>query len=59
MSRDRYDDEERRREWREWAAHGYGKAYQPRSILRFGAIFSILLVALLLVLFIWATRRLG
>lgn len=52
------DDEsyrtERQREWAAWAAHGYRKLYQPRSIRRFGAIFYGLLALFLLLLF-WFT----
>ena len=46
------------KEWRDWAAHGYSKRYTPRSVLRFGAVFSALL-GLGLGLFIWlaATGR--
>lgn len=36
------DDLERteaQKEWATWAEHGYAKAYQPRSLLRFGAVF--------------------
>jgi hypothetical protein len=52
------DEEERRREWAVWAASGYRKAYQPRSILRFGAIFTVVFSALLLAVILWATRGL-
>jgi hypothetical protein len=57
-SGDNYDEEERRREWAAWAESGYRKAYQPRSVLRFGAIFTVLFVALLLAVIFWATRGL-
>jgi hypothetical protein len=30
---------EGQKEWADWAAHGYRKLYQPRSILWFGGIF--------------------
>jgi len=40
------DDEDLRtesqKEWADWAAHGYRKRYQPRSMLWFGAVFFIL-----------------
>ena len=34
-----------------WAAHGYRKLYQPRSVRRFGLVFSLLLAGLLLTIF--------
>jgi hypothetical protein len=43
---------ESQKEWANWAAHGYRKLYQPRSLLWFGGIFCTLLVAGLLVIFI-------
>jgi hypothetical protein len=49
---------EAQQEWADWAAHGYRKQYQPRSILRFGAIFTILFIALLVAVVLWATRGL-
>ena len=49
------DDEdirtESQKEWANWAAHGYRKLYQPRSMLWFGGIFCTLFVAGLLVIF--------
>ena len=42
---------ESQREWANWAAHGYRKRYQPRSMLWFGGIFCTLFSALLLVIF--------
>ena len=42
---------ESQKEWANWAAHGYRKRYQPRSMLRFGLIFFTLFIALLLVIF--------
>jgi ABC-type multidrug transport system permease subunit len=30
------------REWADWAAHGYRKLYQPRSMLWFGGVFFAL-----------------
>ena len=55
------DDDDRteaQREWADWAAHGYRKLYQPRSILRFGGIFFILFgVGLLLVFWLAFSGR--
>jgi hypothetical protein len=48
------DDLERTRaqkEWADWAAHGYRKLYQPRSMLWFGGIFFVLFGGGLLVVF--------
>jgi hypothetical protein len=42
---------ESQKEWANWAAHGYRKLYQPRSVLLFGGIFCTLLIAGLLVIF--------
>ena len=42
---------ESQKEWANWAAHGYRKLYQPRSMLWFGGIFCALFIALLLVVF--------
>jgi hypothetical protein len=39
---------ETQREWANWAAHGYRKLYQPRSVRRFGLVFSVVLAVLLL-----------
>jgi hypothetical protein len=33
---------ETQREWVDWAAHGYRKLYQPRSMRLFGGIFITL-----------------
>jgi hypothetical protein len=50
---------ESQKEWKAWADHGYRKLYQPRSMLWFGAIFSVLLAAGLgVVLWLAATGRL-
>lgn len=43
---------ETRKEWADWAAHGYRKRYQPRSILWSGGIFCALFTAFLLVVFL-------
>ena len=42
---------ESQKEWANWAAHGYRKLYQPRSMLWFGGIFTTLLIVLLLLVF--------
>jgi hypothetical protein len=42
---------ESQQEWADWAAHGYRKQYQPRSVLRAGLVFSVLLAGLLLTVF--------
>jgi len=47
---------ESQREWANWAAHGYRKLYQPRSVLRFGLVFSVVLAALLLTVFWFAAH---
>jgi hypothetical protein len=39
------------KEWANWAAHGYRKLYQPRSMLWFGGIVFGLFGAGLFVLF--------
>jgi hypothetical protein len=48
------DDDPRTRaqkEWANWAAHGYRKLYQPRSVRRFGLLFSVVLAGVLLTIF--------
>jgi hypothetical protein len=40
---DRYRSESQK-QWADWAAHGYRKLYQPRSMLWFGGIFVTLLI---------------
>jgi hypothetical protein len=38
------EDDERtdaQKEWADWAAHGYRKLYQPRSMLWFGGLFFL------------------
>jgi hypothetical protein len=42
---------ESQKEWANWAAHGYGKLYQPRSVRRFGLVFTVVCVSLLLTVF--------
>jgi hypothetical protein len=54
----RLAEDDRRREWAAWAASGYRKLYQPRSIRRFGAIFTVLFSAFLIAVVLWATRGL-
>ena len=39
------------KEWADWAAHGYRKRYQPRSMLWAGGIFIALFVAALATVF--------
>jgi hypothetical protein len=43
---------ESQKEWANWAAHGYRKRYQPRSMLWLGGVFTTLLVVGLLTV-IW------
>jgi len=48
------DDDPRtkiQKEWANWAAHGYRKLYQPRSVRRFGLVFSLVLAGVLLTIF--------
>jgi hypothetical protein len=45
---------ESQKEWANWAAHGYRKRYQPRSMLWFGAIFFTVFMVFLLTIF-WLT----
>jgi hypothetical protein len=42
---------ESQKEWANWAAHGYRKLYQPRSMLWLGGIFCTLFIAFLLMVF--------
>jgi hypothetical protein len=39
------------KEWAAWAAHGYRKLYQPRSVQRFGLFFTVLLSLLIVTVF--------
>ena len=39
------------KEWAAWATHGYRKLYQPRSIRRFGLVFTVLLSLLIVTVF--------
>jgi hypothetical protein len=52
---DRYRTETQK-EWADWAAHGYRKLYQPRSIRGFGLVFTVLLSLLILSVF-WLGSR--
>jgi hypothetical protein len=45
---------ESQKEWANWAAHGYRKRYQPRSVLWFGGIFFAVFICFLLTIF-WLT----
>jgi hypothetical protein len=47
---DRYRTETQK-EWAAWAAHGYRKLYQPRSIQRFGLVFMVVLSLLIVTVF--------
>lgn len=40
------------REWAAWAAHGYRKLYQPRSVLVYGGIF-LLVFGVAFVTLVW------
>jgi hypothetical protein len=45
------DRTEAQREWADWAAHGYRKLYQPRSMLLWGGLFLVLFGAALVIVF--------
>jgi len=47
---------EAQKEWANWAAHGYRKLYQPRSVRRFGLVFTIVLAGVLLTIFLLAAH---
>jgi hypothetical protein len=52
------DRTEAQREWADWAAHGYRKRYQPRSMLWLGGIFlTLLIVGLAAVFWLAANGR--
>ena len=52
------DRTEAQREWAEWAAHGYRKRYQPRSMLLWGGVFFMLFgTGLVIVFWLAATGR--
>jgi hypothetical protein len=47
------------REWAAWAAHGYRKLYQPRSVLLYGGIFlAVFIVAFVTLVWLAANGRL-
>jgi hypothetical protein len=50
---------ETQKEWAAWAASGYRKWRQPRSMLIAGGIFFVLFIALLLTVFLVAAHRGG
>jgi hypothetical protein len=43
---------EAQREWAAWAAHGYRKLYQPRSVLLYGGLF-LLVFGIAFVTLVW------
>jgi len=45
------DRTETQRDWAQWAAHGYRKRYQPRSVLLWGGVFFLLFGSGLVVVF--------
>jgi hypothetical protein len=47
---------ESQREWAAWAAHGYRKLCQPRSVRRFGLVFVVGFSAVLVTIF-WLAAR--
>jgi hypothetical protein len=47
---DRYRTETQK-EWAAWAAHGYRKLYQPRSVQRFGLVFTVVMAVLIVTVF--------
>ena len=47
---------ESQKEWANWAAHGYRKLYLPRSLRRFGLVFSVLFGGFLLTVFWFAAH---
>jgi len=55
---DELDRTEAQKEWADWAAQGYRKLYQPRSMLWFGGIFlALFAVGLLVVLWLAGSGR--
>ena len=50
------DRSESQAEWANWAAHGYRKLYQPRSVRRFGLVFTVALSLVLLTVFWFAAH---
>ena len=47
---------ESQKEWVNWAADGYRKLYQPRSVLRFGFVCTVVFGGLLLTVFWFAAH---
>ena len=47
------------KEWADWAASGYAKRYQPRSMLRLGFVLTtVLAVGLFVIFWLGASGRL-
>jgi hypothetical protein len=55
-ARDRDGRTEARQQWAEWAAHGYDKRHQPRSMLRAGLAFFVLFGAFLIAVVVLAAH---
>jgi hypothetical protein len=55
-SEERHGRTRARQEWADWAAHGYGKRYQPRSMLVAGFVFFVLFGAFLIAVVVLAGR---
>jgi hypothetical protein len=47
---------ESQREWAAWAAQGYRKLYQPRSMLLAGLVFFVLFAVFLVLVLRWSGR---
>jgi len=47
---------ESQREWAAWAAHGYRKLYQPRSMLLAGLVFFVGFAVFLVLVVRWSGR---
>lgn len=58
MTDDRDVRTDAQKEWAAWAAHGYRKLYQPRSILRLSAALAAVLGGGLFLVFYLAAGRL-
>ena len=55
---DTQDDRSKaQKEWADWAAHGYRKLYQPRSVLWFGGLFFAIFSGLLVVFWLAGSGR--
>jgi hypothetical protein len=57
MTEETDDRTESQREWANWGAHGYRKLYQPRSVRRFGLVFTVVLAAVLFAVFWFAAHE--